>query len=106
MSAEPRYWEPQTFEIGQRVRVRLSAECQLKPCPGSYYDQIGQVGHPEHENGLTGTVTDFKQDERDFLAAQGHTIDVEYDIDMRPTIGDGRQSRGGVYCALELEPQL
>lgn len=105
MDAEPRYWEPWVPEIGQRVRVCLSGECQLKPCPNSYYEQIGQVGHPEYENGLTGTVTHFERPwQNDFLADQGHTIDVEYDVQVRPWIAPGRKARGGTYAPIELEP--
>lgn len=98
------HWEPWAPKVGQRVRVRLNGECQLRPCSGSYYEQIGQQGHPEYENGLTGTVTNFYRPDSDFLAAQGHTVDVEYDFDNRPEIGRGRRARGGSYCALELEP--
>lgn len=97
-------WEPWIPKIGQRVRIKLNGECQLRPCPGSYYEQIGQRGHPGYEDGLKGTVTNFKQPNSDFLTDQGHAIDVEYDIDNRPEIGHGRRARGGTYCALELEP--
>jgi len=99
---ETAVWESWAPEMGQRVRVRISAECRLRPCPGSYYERIGQVGHPEYEDGLTGTVTSFGHPHSDFLANQGHTIDVEYDT--YPDIGEGRRARGGTYCALELEP--
>lgn len=97
-------WQPR---VGQRVRIVLNGECQLRPCEGSYYARIGQIGHPSYEQGLTGTVSSFHdvtEAEHDVMAQQGHLIDVEYDRHVYPTLPDGRLARGGTYCAFELEP--
>jgi hypothetical protein len=91
-----------TFKVGDRVRVRLIGECALKPTPGSYFERIGQIGHPEYENGVTGVVTAVGR-RGDYLSDQGHTIDVDYDVPCRPLLPSGRWMGGGTYCAQELE---
>ena len=53
IDTEPRYWEPRTFAVGDRVRIRLSPECALRIT----WAPSGTItGHLEEEDGRTGTV--------------------------------------------------
>ena len=48
-------WEPWTPEIGQRVRIRLSAECpRLRAEPG--HKETRTAWHSHSEDGMTGRV--------------------------------------------------
>jgi hypothetical protein len=62
LSDEPQgqaYWEPWTPKIGDRVRVRLSGECNVsgpvRETPSSPI--VHGPGHPAYQNGIEGTVT-------------------------------------------------
>ena len=49
------FWQPWRPQFGQRVRLRLSGECErVWPCCNAE-DKV--VGHPEVVGGATGTVT-------------------------------------------------
>lgn len=92
------YFEPWTPKIGDRVRVRLSGECQYSVRLGTSGPAI--QGHSAGEDGVTGTVIEWP------LAAwmrvgQGHDFAVEYD---GPIESEGLTMRGAEYAACELEP--
>lgn len=57
----PVYWEPYTLEVGQRVRVRLSAECPLRAntlqLPGQPASTRITTGHPVWVDGRVGRVS-------------------------------------------------
>lgn len=75
-------WEPWVPEVGQRVRIRLSAECPFN------------FGAP-HLAGRTGTVVDAVTNER--LLELGHTHGHRFEVKI-----DGYG--WSIYTASELEP--
>ena len=110
-------WEPWLPVIGQRVRIRLSAECQARmfearPSPWVRDDDLREMmrnrvdvanrfardewhdGHPDGVDGAEGTVTDINR-ALDF----GHYYRVMFD----ETLGPGAHI-GGDFAAIELEP--
>ena len=93
------FYEPWTPEVGQRVRVRISAECQVRPDPGSGADRSGVIGHVEWEDGLTGVVMPHPVGEA--MAAQGHRYMVKWDQER---ILDDERFNASPYAAIELEP--
>jgi len=97
VESEPRYWEPRRFEVGQRVRVRLSPECRHQRIwlPSG----LRLPGHAPEEDGQTGTV----------LMAIGfdpqsdsHTIPVGFDTWF--AVAPGLVVRDAYFAAAELEP--
>ena len=96
MTATPVYWEPWTPAVGDRVRVRLSAECpvtwthdapELDGAPG-YVRNI----FPAHE-----------------WQGQGHNYYVAFDPPVHYPHGPKRIIMpyfGCVFAAIELEPIL
>lgn len=114
---ERRVWEPWVPEIGQRVRVRLSAECQTRmnhaSPPPSVSDRTlrdmmrarvdvaarfarddWMTGHPGAMDGVEGTVTDIDQTLDD-----GHYYRVMFDRNTEPD-----DYVGCDLAAIELEP--
>jgi hypothetical protein len=98
------FWEPWTPKIGDRVRVRLSVECDaqfrrsarggdlsnMRPhAPRGHYfaKEDGEVGHVE---GILG-----EGQLREHRPVRGHRFAVRYESD--PT-------KIGGYAAIELEP--
>lgn len=73
-------WSPPTFAVGDRVRIRLSGECE------HYHDgepggrRSGQqrllVGHHASVDGYTGTVVQIDPDE---ITWNGHRVSVVTD---------------------------
>lgn len=110
-------WEPWRPEIGQRVKIRLSAECQVRafsasPPPGVSDDDLREMmrarvdvanryahdewrdGHPEWLDGSEGTVTDVNR-----AMDYGHYYRVMFDEAVGP------DSYVGIdLAAIELEP--
>ena len=83
MDAEPRFWEPYRFEVGQRVRTRVSPECPSEWCR-AHGDKDGTV-----------MMTDILGD----LPSDGHRFFVG--IVQRE---DGAWTEAGWFAAIELEP--
>lgn len=88
-----------TFRPGDRVAIRLSAECDLPVDAGSMAARDGIVGHYPVEDGWTGKVTGRYVPAR--FARRGHTVPVEWD---EPWIHSGYRFRGQYYAPIELEP--
>lgn len=107
-------WEPWTPQIGQRVRVRLSAECLssgvVTHAPvdnaalraliesGGDANQWGveseETGHPPEIDGVEGTVLAI-----DRAIDDGHYYRVWFDAPVRPS-----ECWGLDMAAIELEP--
>lgn len=110
-------WEPWMPTIGQRVRVRLSAECQVtaynaSPPPSVSDDELREMlvsrmdvaqryardewitGHPEVIDGAKGMVTDINR-ALDF----GHYYRIMFDATIEPGSFIGID-----LAAIELEP--
>lgn len=111
-------WEPWRPEIGQRVRIRLSAECQAvmhaaAPPPTVSDDELRnlmsrgvdvatmfardnqETGHPRCLDGVRGEITAVYRDD----AALGHYYRVLFD----DVVGVNMYI-GGDFAAIELEP--
>lgn len=92
------YWEPWHPEIGQRVRIRLHGECQLKHLPNA----MAPTHNLAHDK-TTGTIVPFTPRDNVNEAAlensrqQGHRFAVLF---ATPIHGD----IGGHFAAIELEP--
>lgn len=78
------WWEPWTPTVGQRVRIRLSEECD-------------QVGHSRQEDGVVSTIVE--------IDPSGGGVGHPYAVTFDPPIVDG-QIPGYVnwFAAIELEP--
>jgi hypothetical protein len=105
MSTEDQFWQPWQWKVGDRVRVRLSGECQLEYHDLSPAKRIAGIcnGHLSAEDGLTGTVVEYgnSPDIHAFAVKQGHPYSVQWDRNIRT----GRFHWGGSnYAAAELEP--
>lgn len=107
---QPKYWEPVTFKVGDRVRVRLSGECTEAPALGCTAQRLGQPLHEDDENHLTGTIIDddtviaqrLGRDSQvriaiNYYRSIGHTYNVLFD-EAAPT-----GITVGAYAAAELE---
>jgi hypothetical protein len=91
MSSQPAgYWEPWQPRLGDRVRVRLSAECRAP-----WADE----GHDPRYDGLSGTVAHFPWSS-DW---PGHPYTVRFDVTL-PTENPYEVLVGGYFAAIELEP--
>lgn len=94
---EPRYWPTRTFAVGDRVRIRISAECCRVWPLGSWAMRLGVIGHPPEHDGLTGEVVDVSQgDDHPYLV----------DIDQPTTFASDHDVTRRIlrYAAVELEP--
>lgn len=104
MVDEPRFYEPWTPLVGQRVRVRLSGECR-------------QDHYPE-EDGRIGTMSELvdwdevdEDDSREPPAPpemRAHRYIVDFDVPFLSPDDTGlppwlRSNDYGFYCAIELE---
>ena len=94
------FWEPWQPEIGQRVRIRLSAECNVSWCDDRYRD-----GHPIEADGATGTVVKDRPDPPLWGATHPYVVVFDEPI-VAPLFADGRESmwHGNYFAAIELEP--
>jgi hypothetical protein len=100
---EPRFWTPATlprFKVGDRVRVRLSAECRAN---GRFVSAAtGQIrmegirGHLTVEDGRSGTVV--------AIVAGTHPLKVELDEPLPLNPLTGNRLRFSRYAPIELEP--
>lgn len=97
------FWEPWQPVVGQRVRVRLNAECRVKPEEDSPDSDLQIVGHHDDEDGSIGQIKAiFTEMESPLLVEQGHRFGVWWDGGMRKRGADW--VLGNVYAAIELEP--
>lgn len=98
----PREWAPNP---GDRVRVRISAECRVQSEPEAPASRDGyQIGHAPWEDGKLGTVVNppFWWDATPMLA-QGHLYMVLWDEPA--DLGNGeRPVNASSYAITELEP--
>lgn len=97
------FYEPWHPEVGQRVRVRLSGECNLPTRAGTPSAHM-QPGHDVKFDGLIGTVTDRSlicDDDREFLDHYGHLYEVEFDI---PVLIGNTVFQAEDLAAIEIEP--
>jgi hypothetical protein len=84
LSDEPQdlaYWEPWQPKIGDRVRVRLSGECNvIGPGREDPFSPVASaMAHPAHQDGVVGIVTQCHSACTGGGAhAVGHHIRVEY----------------------------
>ena len=84
------------FRVGDRVRVRLSAECQKVPLKRSAQAEWGVTkGHCDWEDGLIGVVRHIRNVDHP-ATREGHPFSVVWDIRR-----DGYS--GAHYAAIELE---
>lgn len=94
----PTFWEPYSFKVGDRVRVRLSGECYWEEnsrWPGSPFEPK----HPDGEHGAAGVVLQIWSRE---LIPSGHIYAVDFDHGV--LVDDDRFHHGGLFAAIELEP--
>lgn len=98
--AEP--WEPHVFKVGDRVRIRLSSECQLEVLPHAAGARHGLTGqkHPDFLNGRTGVVSVIDDIRAPEAVASGHRFLV--DMDGGYTWG-GHRWDAHCFAAIELE---
>lgn len=95
-------WEPWKPEPGQRVRIRLSAECDVQ-----FWGPLALRGHPSEFEALTGTV--LQPTPYPSLAPwlNTHPYFVELDTPITVQLGDGyfpAPAEGNYFAAVELEP--
>lgn len=96
------FYEPWCPLIGQRVRIRVSQECRVRPTDDSPQGLLGDLGHGAWEDGLTGIIGDTEGDPiEEELVRQGHRFLVWWD---RPQPYAGVMTHGATYAATELEP--
>ena len=99
------WYEPWSPTVGQRVRIRLSGECQASHTPvsdGTY----GVVKAVEwfRDDPTPHPVED--PDGSDYAAAlryRGHWYDVDFEHPV-PDAEEGRMIRSDLFAAIELEP--
>lgn len=101
LDAPVEFWTP---KIGDRVRVRLSAECQRAVEPGSPGAISGQGSHAPQFDGLTGRIISPGIYAAVIAAVinRDHAYLVEFD---QPITIDGYRHlvHGDAYAAAELE---
>lgn len=90
------YW--QEFKVGDRVRVRLSGECNRVWAAESALANEAIVGHPDEWNGRLGTVVPAVRPE----LFSHHPVGVEVEGD--PVTLGGIVYQSGRFAACELEP--
>jgi len=93
------YWQRE-FKVGDRVRVRLSGECQM---PTDAFGKLIGVGHPHISGECIGTVIPCPWLAQGCAHAEkwGHPYAVEFDGGIEV---DGQVWRGSHFAACELEP--
>lgn len=104
-SARRVFWEPVTFKVGDRVRVRLSGECLARTVQGSVIEDYysSNALHLPEDNGLDGVVVDLMAqavdhleegyDIADVVNLQRHfeSIGHPYSVEIHRTTRDGFQ---------------
>ena len=116
---QPIWWEPgRPFQVGDRVRIRLSGECTAKTAQGSviqgYYSSDGL--HLPDDDGLDGTIVDLMAQAAEHLEEGYDIADVEnlqkhfesighpYSVEVHRTTQDGvRYPMILPFAAAELE---
>lgn len=88
----------QPFKIGDRVRIRVSAECAVRGEDGGISSVLKAIWHPLWTDGLTGTIMD--RDDAPELSSQEHWYLVRWDFGRWV---DGLYFRHAYYAAFELE---
>ena len=93
-----RPWEPWTFKVGDRVRVRLSGECRW----ARFSKALGD-GHLPVEDGLEGEIVDWPEG---WPRGGGHDLAVWFDsppLLVDPDTGVPGYLTRASYAAIELE---
>jgi hypothetical protein len=93
-------WLPR-FQVGDRVRVRLSAECRQNwPTDNGHGD-----GHQGEEDGRPGVIDRLwpVTDHPDW-GCQSHPYSVRYDQSFPSGLRQSHYWSGGWYAITELEP--
>ena len=100
-------YEWRRFEPGDRVRVRLSPECQSKfvvthPTTGERLHR-GLFGHERAEDGAVGKVIDVNRSGvgSHGIPSDGHFYEVDFDVLVRTRTC---WLAGAKYAAAELDP--
>lgn len=94
-------WEPWTPKVGDRARIRITGECELRYIKGCLHESLGNVGHPLSYDGVEGTVVGV--DSAGFYAERGHRFWVR--TESRVDVGDGfLTKRYDNWAAIELIP--
>jgi len=89
-------WEPITFAVGDRIRVRVSLECRVEWLTNF------PPGHPIEEDGVCGTVVSMPAQYVQEPWVRSHPYAVAFDA---PGIRvNGEWWWGGMFAAVELEP--
>lgn len=94
-----RPWIPEgtrEFLVGDKVRIRLSAECCYVPLPLE-----GFVGHDSGEDGRLGKVIEFPRGW--FMPHDGHTLAVRFDDPLPTPHRLYSPQFQGLYAPSELE---
>lgn len=98
----PAFYEPWQPKVGDRVRVRLSGECQAVCI---YYRRAGAPLHKNIPDGRIGTVVEghpmIDANDARLHARDGHTYPVEFDDAVLAPYGF---IVGSHFAATELEP--
>lgn len=105
-STEQRFYEPWQPQIGQRVRVRLSGECQWK------YPEIGLTGgfgHAPEMDGRTGVIRKHPCPDMERVAhdaqVDGHGYNVQFDGELITyELAIEHVWLSQCFAAIELEP--
>ena len=90
----PAALRPREFKVGDRVRIRISPECDFhaEPIEAPYSHAV---------NGQTGTVSLVPSASRvNPMALEVHPVYVRFD----GALIEGTPIYGGVFAAIELEP--
>lgn len=96
-------WEPISFAVGDRVRVRLSAECRMDwAVPGEDFGHPIVDGHPSNFDGATGVIDEVGSGPP---AWASHPYGVLFARRLRCSCG-ADEAIGGWFAASELEPLL
>lgn len=105
MTDEQRFYEPWAPAVGQRVRVRLSGECQAPVQPDTNFYRVITKGHHELIDGVTGEVCVHPDlnGSGDLYAEHGHFYDVRFDHGIKIP-GTPFVMVGDTFAAIELEP--
>lgn len=112
------YWEPWQPQPGQRVRIRLSGECQAQFISGysdlavlgaSFQRNFKDSGHVPEEDGAEGTVvtSGVLGRLREVVSVPDTRSSHPYVVQFEPwlpTPSVGGTLRAAAYAACELEP--
>ena len=97
------YWEPVTYNIGDVVRVRLSAECNARREEVTALSEeeivkqdMGNKAHPRMYDGKTGIVVDINREDE----LEGHFYRVAF---LSAIPYKNFEYRGADFAWLELE---